>query len=199
VTGKFLLALSSALLVAMCAGILHSQGWNEEGFRAVIRATARTSLAFFLIAYVASPIRAFIRNGATKWLLAKRRYTGLAYAVSHTLHLMAIVALARGDSDFELSPIAIAFGGTGYAFLYAMAFTSTDRAVAALGIGRWRTLHRTGMHYNWFIFLQSYIGRALSGEILYVGLAILISAAAMVRAAAFARARRSREGRAQAS
>jgi sulfoxide reductase heme-binding subunit YedZ len=188
------LIAASAALVAMCGAILAIYGWNQDALALLVRATARTSLACFLAAYLASPLRMFIRNDLTRWLLENRRYSGLSYAVSHSLHLAAIVALAGTSSSFEVGPVAIVFGSTAYVLLYAMAFTSTDRAVAALGIRRWKALHRTGMHYNWFIFAQSYVGRAVLGDPAYVGLTAVVVGSGLLRAAAFARRRSNRPG-----
>lgn len=187
--GKAVVGSATAALVAMCAVILLTSGTGEEGWRAVIRATARTSLVLFTAAYVASSLRAFHQGTATKWLLANRRYVGLSYAVSHTLHLAAIVVLSRVDADFETSAVALVFGGLAYVFLYAMALTSSDRAVAAMGIANWRRLHRTGMHYNWFIFAQSYLPRALAEPGLYSVTALLVIGGAALRIAAYVRAR----------
>ena len=187
--GKAVVGSATAALVAMCAVILLTSGTGEEGWRAVVRATARTSLVLFTAAYVASSLRAFHHGTATKWLLANRRYVGLSYAVSHTLHLAAIVALARVATDFETSAVALVFGGLAYVFLYAMALTSSDRAVAAMGTANWRRLHRAGMHYNWFIFAQSYVPRALDEPGLYGVAALLVIGGAALRVAAYVRAR----------
>jgi len=175
----------------MCAVILLASGTGEEGWRAVVRATARTSLVLFTAAYVASALRAFHRGAATKWLLANRRYVGLSYAVSHTLHLAAIVTLSRVAADFATSAVALVFGGLAYVFLYAMVLTSNDRAVAAMGIANWRRLHRAGMHYNWFIFAQSYLPRALAEPADYAPAAALVIGGAALRVAAYVRARSS--------
>jgi hypothetical protein len=173
----------------MCAVLLLALGTGEEGWRAVVRATARTSLVLFTAAYVASSLRAFHHGAATRWLLANRRYVGLSYAVSHTLHLAAIAVLSRVAADFETSAIALVFGGLAYVFLYAMALTSSDRAVTAMGITNWRRLHRAGMHYNWFIFAQSYLPRALAEPGLYGSAALLVIGGATLRIAAYVRAR----------
>ena len=63
-------------------------------------------------------------------------------------------------------------GGFGYVLLYAMALTSTDRAQAAMGVW-WKRLHRFGIHYLWFIFAFSYIGRVLLPESATTGLTLL--------------------------
>jgi sulfoxide reductase heme-binding subunit YedZ len=187
--GKAVVASATGALLAMCAVLLVAYGTAEGGWRVVIRATARTSLVLFTAAYVASSLRRFIRGEATKWLLANRRYIGLSYAVSHTLHLVAIAALARVAPGFEMAATTLAVGGLAYVFLYAMALTSTDRAVAALGSVRWRRLHRAGMHYNWFIFAQSYLPRAVAEPGMYTGLAAVVVGGAALRVVAYARAR----------
>ena len=188
-SGKAVVAYATGALLAMCATLLLAYGTGENGLRVVIRATARTSLVLFTAAYVASSLRRFLRSEATRWLLTNRRYVGLSYAVSHTLHLVAIGALAQISPQFETAPLTLVFGGLAYAFLYAMALTSSDRAVAAMGTASWRRLHRTGMHYNWFLFAQSYLPRAFAEPGLYTGLAAVVVAGAGVRIAAYARAR----------
>jgi DMSO/TMAO reductase YedYZ heme-binding membrane subunit len=170
----------------MCIGLLARAGLKPEGWSLVIRATARTSVLLFAAAYAASSLRAFWRNDATKWLLRNRRYVGLSYAVSHTLHLGAIFALARVSPDFEFEPVAVVTGGTAYVLLYLMALTSNDRAVAALGIENWRRLHRVGMHFNWFIFFQAFARRAAIDPF-YVPFAALVIGAAGLRFAAWRR------------
>lgn len=187
--GKAVVGYATTALLAMCAAALLTNGVGETGCRSVVRATARTSLLLFTAAYIASSLRRLHRGRVTKWLLANRRYVGLSYAVSHTLHLAAIIALSRTAADFAVSATALVFGGLAYLLLYAMALTSSDRAIAAMGITRWRRLHRTGMHYNWFIFAQSYLPRALVEPWLYAPAAALILGGFALRVAAFLRVR----------
>lgn len=155
-----------------------------EGWRAVIRTSAKTSILFFLAAFVASSARVFWRNQATKWLLANRRYVGVSYAASQTVHLLGIVAVARLDPTFELSATTLIFGGIAYALAYAMAATSSDRAVAALGLRRWRLLHKTGMYWNWAIFVLSYGPRMAMQSAWYAIFVIPLLAAVALRFAA---------------
>ena len=184
--GPRFLLITSIVLTLMCAALLAVAGQGHDGWALVVRATARTSLVLFLAAYVASSARAFWRTDGTKWLLRNRRYLGLSYAVSHTLHLGAIVQLARVTPDFELLPVTVVMGGTAYVLMYLMALTSNDRAVAALGIENWRRLHSVGIHYNWFIFFQAFARRAVM-EPFYVPFAALVIGAAGIRFAAWRR------------
>src|SRR5258708_29830044 len=52
--GWRLTGLLSLLLIAMALYFLGVDGWDTEGIRLVIRATARTSLGLFVLAFTAS-------------------------------------------------------------------------------------------------------------------------------------------------
>ena len=65
-----------------------------EGTRLAIRLTARTSLALFLLAFTASALVRLRPSPFTHWLRANRRYVGVSFAVSHAVHLAAVIALA---------------------------------------------------------------------------------------------------------
>ncbi len=156
-------AVVTSLALAALAGLqLAVWGAGEEGIRVLVRSSARSSVLLFALAFTASSLRTFWQNGATKWLLANRRYLGISYAVSHAIHLLALVALYDASSEFAtaLSPITVVGGGIAYAFTAAMALTSSDAAVAALGRRRWSLLHTVGGWYIWIIFAQSYLPRA---------------------------------------
>ena len=56
---------------------------------------------------------------------------------------------------------AVVLGGLAYAGIAAMTATSFDRTAAWLGPRRWRRLHVVAGHYVWFIFLASYLPRAI--------------------------------------
>jgi hypothetical protein len=128
-----------------------------------IRATARTSLFFFLIAFLASSFAKVFRTEFTRWLLRNRRYFGLSFAVSHLFHLIFILTLnhlMKGEL-FQSYPVQIFIGGgLGYVFILLMSLTSNDRAVKLLGIRRWKILHFVGAYYLWFVFFFTYFGDA---------------------------------------
>ena len=68
---------------------------------------------------------------ATRFLLRHRRHFGLAFAVSHGIHAVALVTLASMAPALFASltdlPMYI-FGGLAYLFIIAMAATSFDHA-----------------------------------------------------------------------
>ena len=184
---KLTIAISGALLVLF--GLqLAIYGTGEDGIRVVVRATARTSVLLFAMAFAASSLRAFWRSAGTRWLLANRRYIGVSYAVSHVIHALALAALYPESEEFRsgLNAVTLAGGGLAYVFTLAMALTSSDAAVAALGLRRWRLLHTVGGWYIWLIFAQSYLPRAAQMPA-YLPAAALLMAVAAARLASRSR------------
>lgn len=173
-------ALAGALLL-MAAGVLAFEP-GVEGVRLLIRLTARTSLVLFLAAFTASAAAARWPAGPARWMLRRRRPLGLAFALSHAIHLAAIVAFARLDPPaYELATrmTSLVTGGLAYAFIAAMAATSSDAAVAWLGTRAWRRLHRVGAWYLWISFAVAF-GKRLPQSPGYVApLALLLLALAL--------------------
>lgn len=177
-----------ALATGLALGDTAEQQWS-----AATRFTARVGFPLLILAYLARPLVDLTRSGWAKSLLGYRKWIGLGFAFSHTLHLGAIVVLLRIQG--ELPAVAtLVFGGLAYLLLYAMAFTSNRAAMQALG-ANWKRLHRFGIHYLWFIFAQSYVGRIfepgkMEEGVLFGGIAIL---AASVRFAAWLKQKRKRQ------
>lgn len=173
---------ATLLLAAMALAMLAWAGWSSDGYRLVIRATARTSLAFFLAAFCASALVAVWPGQMSRWLRANRRQLGLAFAMSHFIHLLAIVAFARIDpaTFWELSPPrSILTGGLAYLAIALLAATSFDRMVAMMGAPAWRRLHKAGVWFIWasFVFTN---GKRIPVSLWYaLPVATLLAAAAL--------------------
>src|SRR5437867_6975059 len=73
---------AALVVVAIVAAILITLGTGEAGLRAAIRATARTSVVLFCVAFSASALRRLWPGTASAWLLANRRQLGVSFAVS---------------------------------------------------------------------------------------------------------------------
>lgn len=174
---------SIALLLALVAVVFLVSGWNEAAVRTVVRLTARWSVVLFLLAFTAASLCRMHPSAATKWLLRNRRYVGVAFALSHFVHLFALVMLARFFPDpfvGDLDAVTLVGGGIAYGLIAAMAITSTDRAVAAMGRTGWRRLHLVGSYYIWILFAQSYVPRAFV-EPSYIPVALLVVLGIVVR------------------
>jgi sulfoxide reductase heme-binding subunit YedZ len=146
--------LLTLALAAMALGLLFATGWGTEGYRLVIRATARTSLILFLAAFAASAAARLWPGAFTHWLRRNRRQFGLSFAMSHLIHALAILTLWQSDPDtfWSLSNKgSIVSGGIAYLFIAALAATSFDAAVRILGPKAWGWLHWAGV---WFIAIS---------------------------------------------
>jgi DMSO/TMAO reductase YedYZ heme-binding membrane subunit len=181
---------ASVVTATLCSFAYTLLGGGLAGWQSVVRTSAKTSLAFFLAAFVASSVRALWRTPFTAWLLANRRYIGVSFAASHTIHLLGIVAVAALSPDFSRGAATLLFGGLGYVLLFAMAATSFDGAVTRLGRRRWQRLHKTGMYYLWMLFVLSYVPRAVVESAWYWLLAAPLLAAVPLRLAVWHHQRR---------
>lgn len=181
----------TAMLGAMALLTLSALGWTTDCYRLVIRETARTSLALFLTAFLASSFAARWPGGWSRWLRANRRYVGLSFAMSHAIHLAAIVALARTDpGTFGMLSTkgSIIAGSTGYLAIALLASTSFDRAVAWLGPRLWQRLHTVGAWYIWVSFVFTN-GKRIP-ESGWYALPVALLAAALVLKLATSRSKR---------
>jgi DMSO/TMAO reductase YedYZ heme-binding membrane subunit len=167
-----------AVLVAGAAGVLAMAGWTEAGVRGVVRLTAFTSLALFLAVFVASALARRWPRPGTRWLLRNRRWVALSFAVSHGLHLLALIALGVWfPHPFldDLEATTLVGGGIGYVAIAVLAATSNDAAVRRLGVRRWRRLHRVGIYLLWVIFTITLVGRPLLVGVLLAALALRLA------------------------
>lgn len=182
-SGWRLTGLLSLLLAAMSLCFLVVHGWEVEGIRLAIRATARTSLVLFVLAFTASALAELVPTAATRWQRRNRRYLGVSFAVSHFIHLAAIIGLAAVDRAlfWKLTNLTtIALAGTAYLFIAAMAATSFDRTAAWLGPRNWRVLHLVGGWYIWVSFAVA-VGKRVPLDRFYWPFAALLLAAAVLR------------------
>jgi sulfoxide reductase heme-binding subunit YedZ len=192
--GWRLTGVLSLLMMAMSLFLLSMHAWDAEGIRLVIRATARTSLILFVLAFTASAMVELVPSSVTRWQRHNRRYLGVSFAVSHLIHLIAIVSLASVDDVLFwrlTNPANIVLAGAAYLFIAAMVATSFDRTAAWLGPRKWRLLHLLGGWYIWISFAIA-IGKRVPIDRFYWPMAALVLAAGIVRLAAMWRHNRRR-------
>lgn len=183
IEGWNLTLLATALLLAMTAALFATGVDGIEGTRLVIRWTARTSVLLFLSAFTASALFRLAPGHYTRWQVRNRRYIGLSFAVSHTIHLGAILALASQDQVlfWQLTNYGtLISGGLAYGFIFAMALTSFNRTAAMLGPRAWRWLHSAGAWYIWMSFVFTFGKRAVM-NIDYLPAMVLIFVALGIR------------------
>jgi DMSO/TMAO reductase YedYZ heme-binding membrane subunit len=176
-----LLATLTVGLLVMAAATLVAEP-DVQGWRLLIRLTARSSFVLFLLAFTASAAARLWPGRVTRWQLANRRQIGLGFAVSHTIHAAAIAGYARIDpAGFHAatSPGNFVTGGVAYLFIVLMAATSFDGAVRWLGARRWRLLHLAGLYFLWISFLVTFGKRIPMSGLYLVPVVVLLSALAL--------------------
>ena len=192
--GPRLLLIATLAVSAMCIGLIVSLPAGPVAAGALIRWTARTSLVFFTLAYVARPLVALRPSRAAKWMLAERKWLGLSFAMSHAWHLAGIVWLASPDigAFVRAQKPTTAVAALVFVLLAAMSVTSIERVKRAMSKKSWKRLHWTGMQLAWVAFASTYVG-AVFAHPLYLVPAAVVLAIAGVRVAAWARLRAKRK------
>ena len=135
------------------------------------------SARFMIIALMVSPLMVmFPGRQWPRWLLARRRYLGVAafgYAALHTVaYLLEVGALSKVAGD--LAKAGIWTGWVAFMIFVPLALTSNDSAVRSMG-GAWKTLQRavylaavfTVLHW---VLIHNSLGGAL---VHFVPLAVL--------------------------
>ena len=184
--GWTLTGMLSLAVALMAVGIAAAHQFDVEGMRAVIRATARTSLLLFCLAFSAAALHRLWPNGLTRWQRHNRRYLGVAFGVSHGVHAIAIVSLILVAPELfgsAASTDMLIFGGLGYAFIVAMVATSFDRIAALLGPRAWRVLHWVSAHFIWLSFVATFGKRTGANPAYWSFIAILLAVMALRLAA----------------
>jgi methionine sulfoxide reductase heme-binding subunit len=180
----WLFAVVIALAGVYCAMAFSGRGVTAEGLLEVTRSTGRTSVFFFLAAFDAGPLHRRRPSRLTRWLVASRRQIGLAFALSHFIHLAALASYL-GLSGEERGAGSLSIGALAYVFITAMALTSNDASQRLLG-PRWRTLHLVGSGALVLVFSFSYFSRVATMREplwLFASIAVLIVASVALRIA----------------
>ena len=139
----------------------------------MLRVTARLEFALFLLAYIARSLAELLFSRLV--LVLHRRYLEFAVALVMTAHFGYVWAYLV-TSDEKLDWLTGIFGGAAFVLLWLMALTSSITTRLKLGTA-WHRLHLFGLHYVWLIFLQTFIGVALTSNSSW---ALVMSALGMV-------------------
>ncbi len=169
-------AFWTALIISSLAAIhLAVFGIEEDSFRVIIWGTARISAVLFALAFSASSIHYFVKSSLSARLLKHRPQLGLAFTVSHTLHLISLLYLqSEIHPVFTLAKMSSLFAGSvAFLLMYLMAITSFSEIKSRLTNRSWRLLHLIGGYWIWAIFFNSYLKNVLNRDKYYVLLALM--------------------------
>lgn len=177
------------VLVASTAALALGYGLGKDAMQQAIyltRGTARVGLPLVLLLYTTPALHRLWPSRWTIWLMQNRRSLGLSFALSHTVHLLAIFNYLRLPGSVPAAPHEIA----GYAMIYAMAFSSNSWSIKALGVW-WKRLHAVGIQVIFVTYLVGYASSLAEPERRPIGVVVvpLLVAALGVRIAAWRKTR----------
>ncbi|SIO09382.1 hypothetical protein [Paraburkholderia phenazinium] len=158
----FALLVATPISMAANVALFHR---DVDGVRTVVILTVRYTLVLFCLIFSVSALQRLWPNDIFQWLLRNRRYMGLSFAASHSVHIagLAVFALIAPASYARESRLfSEIVGAIGYFFVLAMASTSFDVTRAWLGDARWRTLHSVGGYWIWGVFAYMFGKRSLA-------------------------------------
>jgi sulfoxide reductase heme-binding subunit YedZ len=131
------------LLALPLAWISYDYFFGETYYGGYVHLTGRIAAWLMLVALAATPLRlTFPGAGWTRWLMAQRRYVGVAAFAYAAAHLAAY--LARQDWSVireDAGTAGMISGWIAFAVFIALAATSNDASVRQLRAA-WKTLHR---------------------------------------------------------
>jgi DMSO/TMAO reductase YedYZ heme-binding membrane subunit len=176
----FLYALAASTTALLLAQLLGQDVLQRALYMA--RFTARAGVPLVLVIYTASSLHRLWPGQWTAWLSRNRRSLGLAFALTHTVHLAAILNYIAQPG----SPPQPAAGIVGYAVIYLMAFSSNPGSIKQLGRW-WHRLHAAGVQIVFLYYLVGYASMVFEPELRPLGLTVvpLLLAALALRIAAW--------------
>ena len=134
----------------------------------MVRGTARVGLPLVLIIYTASAAYKLWPNRMTSSIFKNRRSWGLAFALTHTIHLFAVINYVNLPGMIDPGPLGI----LGYSFIYLMAFSSNTNSIKQLGRW-WKRIHTVGVNVIWIYYLVAYTQMLFEPELRPVGIVVL--------------------------
>jgi DMSO/TMAO reductase YedYZ heme-binding membrane subunit len=178
--------LALAASVADVLGLPAADFHSARGMSSIIVRTVRCALPLFLVAFTASSLATLWPSAGTRWLLANRRYIGLAFAFSMAWHF-SFVAYTIWTFGNPLNAKATALDAIGFLFLLLLTLTSFRSFARHLSPVNWRRLHKTGVYVIWLVATAIYFHSLRDGDLLHrVVFAVLLAAWAL-RAVAWAK------------
>ena len=154
---KFNLLFSSVLFSSALVVYFFAIAPSNESARLWTRYSAHLSFLYLIAAYSVSRLRVIFNLEAINSLAINRRYLGLGFSISHSIHLVALIYFFYVSNE-NPGIVSIIGGGLGYLLMYAMTLTSTDAMVKRIGIKHWKILHTIGINYLVVIFFYTFVG-----------------------------------------
>lgn len=179
--------LAVAETAAICLALPYVDFHTARGTEFIIVYAVLCALPCLLVAFTASSLLVLWPSRTTRWILANRRYIGLAFAFGMAWHF-AFVAYSMASFGNPLRWFDLTLDIIGACLLLAMTLTSFRRFSRQLSSANWRRLHKTGIYTLWllptYFFLDDFVE---TGRPYYFVLFGVLLAAASLRVIAWRR------------
>jgi methionine sulfoxide reductase heme-binding subunit len=173
--------LAAAITTAMCLGLPYADFRSVRGTEFIVVHAVLCALPCLLVAFTASSLVVLWPSRTTRWILANRRYIGLAFAFGMGWHFV-FVAYFMASFGNRLRWFDFMVDIVGACFLLAMTLTSFRQFSRRLSPANWRRLHKTGIYTLWllptYFFLDDYVE---SRQPYYFALFVVLLAAVSLR------------------
>jgi sulfoxide reductase heme-binding subunit YedZ len=181
--------LALVVSIATLLGLPHADFHSARGTAPIVHRSVRCALPLFVLAFTASSLAILWPSTLTRWMLANRRYIGLAFAFAMALHF-GFVAYFIGSFGNPLNLRATLMDLVGFVFLLMMTLTSFRSGARYLSRANWRRLHKTGVYAIWSVATLIYFHGVRVGAGLTYGIFLgVLLVAWMLRVAAWRRQR----------
>jgi methionine sulfoxide reductase heme-binding subunit len=154
--------LALAASAATLTGLPHADFHSARGMTPIIHRSVRCALPLFLMAFTASSLAVLAPGAFTRWMLANRRYIGLAFAFAMAWHF-SFVAYTIWSFGNPLNLKATLMDATGFIFLLLMTLTSFRWGARYLSRENWRRLHKMGAYVIWLVATIIYLHAVRAG------------------------------------
>lgn len=181
--------LALATSIAICLGLPGTDFHSAHGMEPIILRSVRCALPLFLVAFTASSLVTLWPGRGTRWLLANRRYIGLAFAFAMAWHF-SFVGYSIWMFGNKLNAKATTLDVIGLIFLLLLTLTSFRWSKRRLSSAAWRRLHKTGVYVIWLLATEIFAGIVRGGgDRIHDAFLSLLLAAWLLRVAAWMKQR----------
>jgi sulfoxide reductase heme-binding subunit YedZ len=189
------LFLAVAVSISTLLGLSHTDFNSARGMRSIVHRSVRCALPLFVLAFTTSSLSILWPSTLTRWMLANRRYIGLAFAFAMVWHF-AFVGYTIWSFGNPLNVKATLMDVVGFIFLLLLTLTSFRWGASYLSRANWRRLHKTGVYAIWLVATLIYLHAVrVDAGLTYRAFLGVLLVAWMLRVAAWARLRLSRQQR----
>ncbi len=120
-------ALALTMSLVNLLGLSGTDFHSAHGMAPIILRSVRCALPLFLVAFTASSLTTLWPNPNTRWLLANRRYIGLAFAFGMAWHF-SFVAYTIWNFGNPLNARATTLDVVGFVFLLLLTLIPSARS-----------------------------------------------------------------------